>query len=204
MGTILTLKINKVILLFTLIVLSLISCTQIPISEINPDNAKDRVSFEDLDNYKNALKAIKKGKLDLAETLLNDFTTIYPELAGAWANLGLIYYKKNKLIKSKEYVNKAVNLNSINPYARNLLGMIETKNGNFKKAETHYLLAIKNKSNYANAHYNIALLYDIYFQEIRKSIVHYRKYLKLIKKKGRKDKKTIDWVEQLVNSIKKG
>ncbi len=195
----------KLPLLITTIVamLGVYGCTQTP-TKIDPLKAKGEVSYEDLDTYKAALTALKNNNLDKAENLFNEFSNTQPDLAGSWANLGLIYYKKNKLKKSEKFVNKAIKLNPKNPYAQNLLGMLENKNAKFRNAERHYILAIKYKKNYANAHYNIALLYDLYFREIKKAINHYKQYLKLIEKKGLKDKITTNWLEQLQNSLKKG
>ena len=67
-----------------------------------------------------------------------------------------------------------------------------------KEAEKHYKEAIKNKNDYAIAHYNIALLYDVYLQDIKSAIPHYERYMKLI---NNKDKSTADWLEQ-INSQK--
>ncbi|VAW80299.1 hypothetical protein MNBD_GAMMA12-3775 [hydrothermal vent metagenome] len=47
-------------------------------------------------------------------------------------------------------------------------------------------------------------MYDIYFHEIKKSIYHYQKYLNIINKKGIKDKKTADWIQQLKISVNQG
>ena len=82
-----------------------------------------------------------------------------------------------------------------------MMGFIEKQKGNIVKARDYYLRAIEIKDNYALAHYNLALVYDIYIQDIPKAIGHYQKYLALIK---RKDQKTAEWVEQLKASMKKG
>lgn len=200
---------NIGILIMLLFSFNIISCSQMTTSETSyfsptkKHSLKD-LSNQDLENYRNALKALRKNKLDQAENILIEFIDSQPELAGPWANLGLVYYKKNKIKEAEKALNKALKLNPKNSYAYNLLGIIENKKGEFKNAEKNYLLAISNKRNYANAYYNIALLYDIYFHEIRKSIIYYKRYLMLIKNKGKSDQQTVDWLEQLENSLKKG
>lgn len=149
--------------------------------------------------YKQALTELYNNKLDNAEYILKKFQKNRPDLSGPLANLGLIYYKKSNYKKAKEILQKSLKLNPNLSESFNLLGMIEVKNGNIQKAEKFYLQALKHKNNYANAHYNIALLYDIYLQNIEKAILHYKQYMVLSKTK---DKITQEWLEQLENSLK--
>ena len=85
--------------------------------------------------------------------------------------------------------------------ALNLLAYLEQVSGEIRSAEKHYKEAIKNKDDYAIAHYNIALLYDVYLQDIESAIPHYERYLKLT---NNKDKSTADWLEQLKRTKENG
>jgi len=82
-----------------------------------------------------------------------------------------------------------------------LLAYLEQLNGEIRLAEKNYKEAIKNKDDYAIAHYNIALLYDVYLQDIASAIPHYERYMTLT---NNKDKATADWLEQLKNNKDKG
>jgi len=197
------------ITILTALTAASISCTQLPenstatgISENATTSAE--LSSTDLENYKEALYALRDNKLDSAEILLNDIIEKHPSLAGPRANLGLIYHQKGKTAQAKQSLEKTITLNPKNPYAYNILGIIENNKGNFSSAEKYFLLAIKYKTDYSKAHYNIALLYDIYFHELQKSIHHYQEYLSIISKKGIKDKQTADWLQQLKSSLKQG
>ncbi len=167
-------------------------------------SANTALSSADLNHYKEALYALKDGKPEAAEVLLKDIIEKHPNLAGPHANIALIYFQKGQTKQAKQSLEKTITLNPKNPYAYNIMGNIEKNKGNFSNAEKYFLLALKYKTDYAKAHYNIALLYDIYFHEIKKSIHHYQEYLKIINKKGIKDKQTADWIQQLKNSINKG
>jgi len=202
---------NHLIKYFTLAILiaSSISCTQLPEGEASTETSentttREALSSKDLNHYKESLYALRDNKTKKAEILLNDIIDKHPNLAGPHANISLIYYQNGKIEQAKESLKKTIALNPKNPYAYNILGIIETKKGGFSKAEKYFLLALEHKTDYAKAHYNIALLYDIYFHEIKKSVHHYQKYLTIIDKKGIKDKQTSDWVEQLKNSLKQG
>ncbi|MDH5445569.1 MAG: tetratricopeptide repeat protein [Gammaproteobacteria bacterium] len=165
------------------------------------DKALKQTSEADIAKYKEILALINEGKLDKAEAALKDFADDQQALAGPWANLALISIKRNKLEEAEQRLQKALARNPEMPQALNMMGFIEKQKGNIVKARDYYLRAIEIKDNYALAHYNLALVYDIYIQDIPKAINHYQKYLALTKYK---DKKTVQWLDQLKASMKKG
>lgn len=176
---------------------------------VEPDTGKNndisnnvrQVSKSEIQDYRHAITELNNNNLDKAETLLLDFVKNRPELAGPWANLGLLYIKKRQYKKAEGMLNNALEQNSKLPQAHNLLGVIENQRGNIRNAEEYFTSAIQYKEKYAIAHYNLALLYDIYLQDVNKAIRHYSRYLELVKNG---DKRTADWLEQLRNSVKKG
>lgn len=137
------------------------------------------------ENYKRGIKLLKQ--LDKQ----GDFDSVA-------ANLALAYYKTSQLDDAKNSVNRALQINSSNAKAHNLSGLIAMQEGEFPKAEQAFLEALKLDNNYALAHYNLALLYDVYYQEIRKAYDHYLRYLVLVEYS---DKETMSWVEQLKYSV---
>jgi len=186
-----------------------LSCSQIPEqSETSNDtetgNANNNITTNDIEKYKSALYAMKANNYTKAEILFRDIMQRYPQLAGPHANLGIIYFIQKKNVKAINELKIALKLNPRNAYAHNTIALSLQNQGEFTKAEKHFLLAINNKKDYAIAEYNIALLYDIFFHKINKSITHYQNYLSIIQSKGLTDQKTSDWVEQLVNSTKQG
>ncbi len=195
------------ILLFLSLLIN-VSCSHIPTDIENKEpkgiSISNELSSEDLTNYKKALYALKNNEYGDSEKLLQNVIERHPDLAGPHANLGLIYYKMEKYSQSTKSLKKTLSLNPKNPYAYNILGLISKNKGDLSNSKKYFLLAIKYKKDYAKAHYNIALLYDIYFQEIKESIYHYNEYLKIINIKNIKDEKTNSWVKQLENSLSKG
>lgn len=144
--------------------------------------------------YQQALLFLDNNELDKAEPILRTFSLKHPELAGPWANLGLIQLKRGNMDNAEGFLKEALTKNPKLPQAFNQLGVIEQNRGNALQAEQLYLQAIKENNDYAIAHYNIALLYDIYLQEIDKAISHYESYLEL---SDYKDQQTINWLKQL-------
>ena len=71
------------------------------------------------------------------------------------------------------------------------------KKKQFSEAEKYYKTAISINKNFALAHYNLALLYDIYFQDIKRAYAQYLKYLSLVPD----DKETQAWADELKYSL---
>jgi Tfp pilus assembly protein PilF len=181
-----------------LLVLLLSGCAQHP-QHRQPDY-KPEITLSNIVVFKKAIASLEQDGTAKAELMFKELINKNPEISGPWINLGLIYFKKNLQSKSEDAVKQALRLNPRNPYALNLQGMLARKKGDIRRAHSLYTEAIKYKNDYAYAHYNLALLYDIYFQDINAAARHYRTYLSLIKEK---DKQTVDWLEQLQNSMKK-
>lgn len=166
-------------------------------SGLNPLEQSD----SEVSRYKKAVALLNSGKLDIAKEIFLEFKSERPELAGPYANLAVIALKNNKPKEALALVNLALTRNPNFAQALNLLAYLEQVSGEIQSAEKHYKEAIKNKDDYAIAHYNIALLYDVYLQDIESAISHYERYLKLT---NNKDKSTADWLEQLKRTKENG
>lgn len=151
-------------------------------------------SNDEINQFKKATKLLNNNKLDAAKELFLSLKNDRPELAGPYANLAIIALKNNKPAVALDLVNKSLVKNPNLPQALNLLAYLEQIRGEFKAAESNYKKAIENKPNYSIAYYNLALLYDIYLQDIEKAIPYYELYMELT---NNEDKKTADWLEQI-------
>lgn len=183
----------------------LLGCTATIQTESSAPRQEEGMAAESLitdaerNNYRNAITALNNNKLDLAENILKEMLGSRNNLAGPWANLGLVYLKKNDIEQALKSLDHSLQLNPKQPQALNLMGIIEYNKGNLKKAIEYYDAAILNKPDYANAHYNLALLYDIFYQDIPKAVMHYQRYMEII---DYQDEQTAIWLEQLINSLK--
>ena len=198
----------KFVTTFTSIIclIALSSCANDAYRELasDPEPAVSKgnsVSKSDRNAYRKALTALNNNDLDEAQRLFNQFIRNKPKLAGGYSNLALIHLQKNELDKSLEQVNKALELNPDQTQALNIRGQLNIKQGKIDEAKKDYLKAVKIKPNYIHAQYNLALLYDVYLQEIALAIKHYKIYLSLIKKP---DTMTQDWVIHLEGTLKNG
>lgn len=153
--------------------------------------------------YNRAISLLNEGKSEQAQKIFLQFNSERPELAGPYANLAMIALRNKENDKALNYINQALTKNPDFPQALNIFGYLKLSSGDIKTAEQSYLKATKLDDNFALAHYNLALLYDIYLQNIPKAIHHYERYLKLI---NYTDKQTVEWLNQLRSSFssKKG
>ena len=151
--------------------------------------------------YRQAITELNNNQLEKAEISFLEMIKLQPDLAGPWANLALLYIKQKQYDKAEQNIQAALKRNPGMAQALNLRGYIESTKGHINKAKELYEKAITSKPDYALAHYNLALLYDVYLQNIPKAIEHYQRYLTLIEDK---DPKTKDWVEELKRNIKSG
>ena len=194
----------SVIRILTIIsLLSLVSCAQEnlkPSDENQSDiSTNESVSKADREKYRDGITALYNNDLANAQRIFNEFIRNKPQLAGAYTNLALIHFKKKEHDKSHKLVNKALQLNEKQAQALNLRAQLYVIEGKIHKAKDDYLLAIEIKPEYINAQYNIALLYDIYLQEIELAIKHYKIYMSLLKKP---DEATKEWTTHLEGTLK--
>ena len=151
-------------------------------------------SIEELQIYKNAIVALNNNELAKAEKLFISMSERQPNIAGSWANLALISIKQDNLAQAEVYAKTALEKNPNMPQALNLSGYLAQKKGAINIAKSYYLQAISHKSDYALAHYNLALVYDVYLQDIAKAIEHYQFYLAY---NEQQDENTENWLEGL-------
>ena len=159
------------------------------------------VSPADRERYKSGLIALSNNDNFKAEGIFNGFLVDRPELAGPYTNLALIQLKKKDYDLALELVNKALQRNPEQAQGYQLRAQIFLTRGKIIDAKKDYIKAVELKPDYINAHYNLALLYDIYLQEITLAIKHYETYLSLLKET---DEATQEWVNHLRGTLANG
>ena len=186
----------------SLLLLTLFACsnvqspTQSATKQLTDESSKS--SKMELAIYTKALVALNNNELDKAQQLFTKMSELQPEIAGPWANLALISIKKEQYDDALKFVTVALQKNPKMVQSLNLLASLEQKKGNIIKAKSLYQEALTYNPQYALAHYNLALIYDIYFQDITNAVNHYQLYLDNTKKE---DKKTAAWLTGLKSSM---
>ncbi|PUA26831.1 MAG: hypothetical protein B0W54_20590 [Cellvibrio sp. 79] len=150
-------------------------------------------------DYVSALKNLEAKEYAQASSNLNKIVTGNPGFVDGWANLALAQLRTNDITQAKQSAANAIQLEPQSATLENLLGLIDVESGAYKTAEKHYSRALELNPNLANAHYNMALLNDVYYQNIANAIKHYERYLALI---NNADPDTEAWVAELKRKLK--
>lgn len=161
---------------------------------------KTPLSSSEKSAYEDALSNMKAGETDKAISGLKKLTQSHPVFVDGWINLATVYYNNKKIEEANSALINAKKINPDLPEIYNLTGLLDVEKGEYQSAEKNYLSAITLKNNYAAAHYNLAIVYDVFYQDIGKAITEYEKYLTLT---GNTDKSTISWVTELKAKLKR-
>ena len=136
---------------------------------------------------------MKSGRSTDAELEFKQLIVAYPQFAGPQLNLGLLYLHDSKLTEAEAAFKAALQSTPGNPIAGDQLGIVERKLGKFSEAEAAYLRAISAEPNYAPAHLNLGVLYDLYLAEPQKALEQFERYLEI----AGENKQVAGWVIEL-------
>jgi tetratricopeptide (TPR) repeat protein len=101
-----------------------------------------------------------------------------PKSAGAWVNLGTIYFNARQFGKAEAYYRRALEADSGYALAHFNIGNLHDERGDYERALHHYRHAVQLSPQYADAHYNLALLYQS-AGHVMEAVRHWKLYLKL-------------------------
>lgn len=83
-----------------------------------------------------------------------------PKAAGAWVNIGTIYYRQGSIEQAEGCYRQALKIWPDYALAHFNLGNVCEELGKLNDAIKYYVLALQSQSDYADAHYNLALVYE--------------------------------------------
>ena len=147
--------------------------------------------------YEQATAIMAAGDFDEAELRFKEFLLHYPEYPGAHVNLAIIEAMRHNDEAARVYLDAALALNPKYPAALNQLGQLLRRNGDFSAAEAAYLKAVTVSPDYALAHYNLGVLYELYLQRLDDALTHFEAYQALVAE----DKQVEKWIADLKRRI---
>ncbi len=147
--------------------------------------------------YEQATAIMAAGDFVEAELRFKAFVLQYPEYPGAHVNLAIIEAMRHNDEAARVYLDAALALNPEYPAALNQLGQLLRRNGDFSAAEAAYLKAVTVRSDYALAHYNLGVLYELYLQRLDDALTHFEAYQALVAE----DKQVEKWIADLRRRI---
>lgn len=144
--------------------------------------------------YAQAMAALKAGNDDQALVLLRDISNQHPNLSGPLLNQAILLRKKGRLEEAQDLLKKSMMSQTQNPRVFNELGVVNRELGNFKQAKSAYETAIRLAPGYDRAHYNLAVLADLYLNDPALAVKEFEMYQSL---QDSRDKKVDGWLKEL-------
>lgn len=149
--------------------------------------------------YEEAVAELKAGETELALELLVQVSNDAPDKPRVFTNLGLAYYKLQQPDLAEQAFKQAVSRDDRDAVAHNHLGVLQRQKGQFESARDHYQRAIKINSDYASAHLNLGILFDIYLQDLKLALRQYQKYQTLV---SEEDTTVKGWIVDIQRRLK--
>ncbi len=143
--------------------------------------------------YEQAVSAMIAGNVLDAELRFKEFLLQYPDFAGAYVNLAIIYAGQGNDKAVENSLTDALILDPQHPAALNQLGMLLRRQGRFTDAEAAYMKAVTADPEYALAHYNLGVLNELYLQRLDLALQHFERYQEL----GGDDEQVTKWIADL-------
>lgn len=160
----------------------LFACQTAP-SRVSPDTDQAvaiKTEPEDLTEEKllhnQAITAAMQGETEQAVEHFKTLLEKNPFAKKVFTNLGLLYLKQKETALAKQAFLNAIEQDNKDAVAYNHLAVIQRQEGEFKQALFNYYKAINADPDYANAHLNLGILFDLYLQDLPKALEQYEQY----------------------------
>ena len=129
--------------------------------------------------YHQAIESMKAGQWEAAIVGLESITQENDRLSGPYLNLGIAYANSGDTDKAAAALLASLDRNPVNPLACNQLGILYRRSGRFDQARQMYENALQADPAYADAHWNLGILHDLYLQQPGQALQHYERYQQL-------------------------
>ncbi len=129
-----------------------------------------------LADYQKAIVLMKAQQLNDAYALFDDIQGKTPMFSGPVLNQAMIRIRQQNYKEAELLLKRAIGINEKNPFTYNLQGLVYRQQGRFADSRAAYEKALTISPNYAKAHFNLAVLADLYLQDLPFALQHYEAY----------------------------
>ncbi|WP_051234625.1 tetratricopeptide repeat protein [Marinimicrobium agarilyticum] len=192
---------GKVVMVLLAIAL-LSACSQTPTTDnlsVSASGTSTPLTEPQQQLYEKALRHGQAGDYSAAAEQIERLVQQRPARAELWVHLATAYYHNDHGPQAEKALENALKLNPDLASAHNLAGTMALKRAEIETAEQHFEAALRQDPRSADAHYNLGLLYDTYYQDLSSAIEHYEAYLALVDS----DERTAQWVRQLQSALER-
>jgi tetratricopeptide (TPR) repeat protein len=128
--------------------------------------------------FQRGLECEQTGAIADAIKAYESAVSLDPTSAGAWLNLGTIFFNARQFSKAETHYRKALEADPKYALAHFNVANLYDERGDYDRALRHYQQAVILHPGYADAHYNLALLFQGSGQ-VMEAVRHWKTYLKL-------------------------
>lgn len=172
-------------------------CATNPQARPNVTAGPDSFDGQTQQVYRQALSDLEEGRSGVAAESLEQLAQANPDVTEVWLNLALAFYRENDRDRAEQTVDRILARWPDTAPACNLAGLLALQAGEFEAAEKRFGQALQIDPDYVNALYNMALLKDVYLQDLSGAIHFYQQYLV----HAADDEATAQWLEELRQTL---
>lgn len=147
--------------------------------------------------FEQAVAVMAAGDQLEAQFRFEEFILQHPDYPGAYVNLAIIHANNGEDDAAEGRITDALILDPKHAPTLNQLGMLLRRQGKFSEAEAAYLRALDARPDYAIAHYNLGVLYELYLQRLDQALLHFEQYQSL----NGEDKQVGKWITDLKRRV---
>jgi tetratricopeptide (TPR) repeat protein len=164
-----------------------VDATSFTISEQVRINGDARTAYDD------AVRFLQQGQFQQGIDLLLKVTEAVPDVTAPYIDLGMAYTRIGDFAHAEAALKTAIELNPEHPAAYNELGLLYREMGRFADARTSYEKALAIYPGFHYAQRNLAILCDLYLNDLPCAITHYKAYSEAVPD----DKEVTIWIADL-------
>ncbi|MGK0499579.1 MAG: Tfp pilus assembly protein PilF [Oceanicoccus sp.] len=161
---------------------------------------RPNVSEETRRTFAQAKRLMEEKNWEAAEIELQLLIVSQPQLSGPYLQLALLYKNTGRADLAKYNFEQSIKANGNNVYAYNHYALFLREQGGFDSAEEVYQQALMVWPDYASAHLNLGILYDLYRGQLQQALNQYQIYQRL---QDQPDRKVTGWIIDIERRLKR-
>lgn len=139
---------------------------------------------------------LRSGEANAAIDIFASLAQQLPAAAGVWYNLALSQWQSGQIDSANRTLQHLAAQSPAYSAGHNLAGVLARQQGQFLAAEQHFKLALNSDPDNAQAHKNLAFLYELYLAKPLQAHFHYKRYFALTG-----DEKATAWLALLEQQL---
>ena len=159
-----------------------------------------RISGEARAQYDAALQLLEHERYEQGIAQLLGVVDKAPDVTAPYIDLGIAYKRIGDFDRAEASLKKALEINPSHPVVYDELGLLYRETGRFAAARESYEKALAIHAGFHFAHRNLAILCDIYLDDLPCALLHYEAYSRA----EPDDKEVTIWIADLRSRLGRG